>query len=173
MIGVAAIVAQKLGEIATVVGGDIDVAVVVKICSGQAAASDGPDKVWTQRIGHFFELALAEVAKHQQRLFVRDFAVVQADVIEHRAIQLQDIRPAVIVVIKKFHRNPAQEDGFVADTGPIGGVVKRAVAVVVIQTIQFEIEVGDVNILPTVPIHIRRIDAHPRFVTAIFTGGEA
>src|SRR5215469_10368966 len=61
VIGVATIVAEKLRKIATIVGGDVNVPVVVEIGSGQAAAGDGPNKVWTQRIGNFFELPRAEV----------------------------------------------------------------------------------------------------------------
>src|SRR5205807_7342735 len=113
----------------TIVDGDVDVAVIVEIGGGQAAAGDGTDEVRSQRVRDFFKLALSEIAKHQQRFLVRHFAVVEIHVIEHGAVQLQNIWPAIIVIIQKLHGNAAQQDGLVADPGAIGVIVEGSIPV--------------------------------------------
>ncbi len=45
-----------------------------------------------------------------------------------------------------------------------------SILVVVIETIQFEVEMSDVDILPSVAVHVGSIDAHAGFVASIFTG---
>src|SRR6267143_2629281 len=50
VIGVPAIVAQKLRIIAAIVDGDVDVTVIVEISGGQAAADDGAHEIRTQRV---------------------------------------------------------------------------------------------------------------------------
>src|SRR5208337_3884597 len=87
------------------------------------------------------------------------------------AVGLHNVRPAVVVVIQKLHRNAAQPHRFVPDPGGKRHVVKGAVVVVVIETIQFEVQVRDVNILPAVTVHIRGVEAHAGFVAPVFTRG--
>ena len=128
VIRVAAVVAQEFRIIAAIVDDDVDVAVVVEISGSKAAANDGTHEIWAERLGNFLELAFAQVAKHQQRLFVSDLAVIELHVVEHGAVQLQNVGPAVVVVIQKFHRNAAQQDGFVADAGAKGIVVEGSVS---------------------------------------------
>ena len=81
--------------------------------------------------------------------------------------------PAVVVVIQKFHGDAAVEDGFVADAGAIRVVVEGSVMVVVVEAIQFEIEVRDVDVEPAVAIHVGGVDAHAGFVTAVLAGRHA
>ena len=60
MIGVAAVIAEKRRIVAAVVGGDVDVAIVVKIGGSQSTAGDRAAEVWTERaVGNLFELPLA------------------------------------------------------------------------------------------------------------------
>ena len=51
--------------------------------------------------------------------------------------------------------------------------VERSVLIVVVEAIQFEIEMRDVNILPAVAVNVGGVDAHAGFVAAIFAGGHA
>ena len=99
--------------------------------------------------------------------------MIELNVVEHGAVELQDIVPAVVVVVEKLHGDAAQQDGLVADAGAKGVVGEGPVVVVVVKTVQFEIEMGDVDVLPAVAVDVGGIDAHARFVTAIFAGGEA
>ena len=99
--------------------------------------------------------------------------MIKLDVIDHRSVDLQDVRPAVVIVIDKFHGNTAQENGFVADAGAEGGVGESAVVIVVVEAIQFEIEMGDVDVLPAIAIEIGGVNPHACFVAAVFTGGDA
>ena len=49
---------------------------------------------------------------------------------------------------------------------------KGAVLIVEVETIQFEVEMGDVDVLPAVAVDIGGIDAHAGFVPPIFAGGD-
>ena len=49
----------------------------------------------------------------------------------------------------------------------IGVVVEGSILVVVVQAIQLEIQMRDVNVLPAIAVHVRRVDAHSRFVAAV------
>src|ERR1700693_4069817 len=146
VIGVAAVVAKQRGIIAAIVGDDVDVAVVIVISGGQAATRDGPDDIGTERFRNFLEQAFAQIPKHEQRLLVRNFSVIEVHVVEHRTVQLQNVRPAVVVVIQKFHGYAAQQNRLVADAGMKSVVVEGAVVIVVVQAVQLEIKVRDVDV---------------------------
>ncbi len=103
MIRISAVVAKDFRTIATNIHRDVKIAVVVEIGCGQAAAGDGADEIGTKRIGNFLELTLAEVTEHQQRLFVRDFTVIEGHVVDHCAVGLQDVWPAVVIVVHELH----------------------------------------------------------------------
>src|SRR5205085_5559325 len=100
------------------------------------------------------------------------FAVIKLNVIEHRAIQLQNIGPTVIVIVEKLCRHAAQEDGLVPNSGTKSLIIEAAIFIVAIETIQFEIKMGDVDIRPTVAVDIRGIDAHSRLIAAIFASSD-
>ena len=54
-------------------------------------------------------MSLPEVAVHQQRFFVGDFAVVEAHIVQHGSIELQDVRPSIVVVVEKLGGDAAQQ----------------------------------------------------------------
>src|SRR4029077_17736652 len=114
-----------------------------------------------------------QIAKHEQRLLVRNFAVVEPHVVKHGAVQLQDIGPAVVIVVEKLHRDAAQQNRFVSDAGAKRIVIEGAIVIVVVQAIQFEIKMRDVDILPAVAVDVGGVDAHAGFVAAIFAGGDS
>jgi len=131
-----AVVAEEHRVIAAVVGDDAEAAVVEKIGGGDGAACDGAAENPGERtVGHFFKLSFAEIVKHQQRFLVADFAVIKLDVVDHRAIDLDDVGPAVVIVIEKFHGDAAEENAFVADAGAEGGVGESAVFVGCVEAI--------------------------------------
>jgi hypothetical protein len=43
--------------------------------------------------------------------------VIELNIVQHGAVELQDVVPAVVVIIQKFHGHAAQQDGLVADAG--------------------------------------------------------
>ena len=102
MIGVAAIVAQELRIIAAAIDGYADASVVEKISRGKPASRYRTEKVWTERVRRLFKMAVAEIMEHQQRLLVSDQAMIQIHVVNHGAISLHDVRPAVVIVIDKL-----------------------------------------------------------------------
>src|SRR5438477_4457668 len=55
----------------------------------------------------------------------------------------------------------------------MGGVFEGSIPVVVVETIQFKIKVRDINVQPAVAVYVRRIDAHARFVAAVFARRKA
>ena len=73
--------------------------------------------------------------EHEQRFLVADFAVIKLNVVDHGAIDLDDVGPTVVIVIEKFHRDATQENGFIADAGAERGVGERAIFVVGIEAI--------------------------------------
>ena len=75
----------------------------------------GTEKSGPRCLRDFFENSLAEIAEHEQRFFVGDFAVIEMNVVHHCAVELNDVRPAVVIIIDKFHGDAAEEDGFVAN----------------------------------------------------------
>src|SRR5450631_615337 len=99
--------------------------------------------------------------------------MVEIDVVQHGAVQLQDVGPAVIVVIQKFHGDAAQQNGLVSDAGAKRLVIESTVAVVVIEAIQFEIQVGNVKVLPAIAVNVGGVNAHPSFVTSVLAGRHA
>src|SRR6202042_2899855 len=105
-------------------------------------------------------------AKHQQRFFVGDLAVIKSHVVQHRTIQLQDVNPAVVVVVQELGRNPAQQPRLGADSGAVSVIGKGSIAVVQVQPVQFKIQMGDVHVQQTVAIYIGGIDAHSCLVLA-------
>src|ERR1700683_3352213 len=99
--------------------------------------------------------------------------MVEINVVEHGAVQLKNIVPAVVIVVHELHGNAAQGDSFVADAGAKRIVVEGSIFVVEVKAIQFEIEVSDVDVLPAVAVDVGGVDAHARLVTAVFAGGHA
>src|ERR1700756_2230269 len=102
MVGVAAVVAEKLRGVTAAVDRNADRSVVEEIGGCKAASCDRVNEVWSERIGDLFEVASAQVMKHEQRFFVGDFAVIEVHVVYHGSVGLQDIRPAVVVVVNKL-----------------------------------------------------------------------
>ena len=49
-------------------------------------------------------------------------------------------------------------------------IVKDSVLIVVVEPVEFEIQVSDVDVLPAVAVDIGRVDAHSCFVAAILAG---
>ncbi len=136
MIGVRAVVAEEHRVIAAVVGDDAEAAVVEKIGGGDGAARDRAAEIRTERaVGNFFKFSLPEIVEHEQRFLVADFAVIKLDVVDHRAIDLDDVGPAVVIVIEKFHGDATEENGFVADAGAERGVGEGGVFVVGVEAI--------------------------------------
>src|SRR6266852_665976 len=99
--------------------------------------------------------------------------MIKLDVVEHGAIQLKYVGPAVVIVVEKFHGDAAQENRFVADAGAIGGIIESAILIVMVKAIQFEIEMRDVDILPAIAVDVGGVDAHPCLVAAVFAGGHS
>ena len=135
MVGIAAVIAQQRRIIPAIVGDDIHVAIIVVIAGGHAPPGNGTHEIRTKRIRNFFELTFTQVAKHEQRFFVGHFAVIKLNVVEHGAIQLQNIGPAIVVIIDEFHRYPAQQHGFVADARAKRVIGESAILIVVIEPI--------------------------------------
>src|SRR6202021_2335579 len=80
--------------------------------------------------------------------------VIKLNVVEHGAIKLHNVGPAVIVVIEKLHRHPTEMYRLVANAGSIRIIGEGAVAVVVIKTVQLKIKMGNVDVLPAVAADI-------------------
>ena len=117
-------------------------------------------------------MPLAKVAEHQQGLFVGDLAVVKAHVVEHGAVQLQDVDPAVVVVVDELGRDPAKQPRLGADSGAIRGIGEGAVSVVVVEAVELEVEMGDVDIEQAVAVDVGGVDAHAGLVAAVLACGQ-
>ena len=50
--------------------------------------------------------------------------MIELNVVEHGAVQLQNVVPAIVVVVEKFHGDAAQQDRFVADSA--SGMCRRS-----------------------------------------------
>ena len=173
MVGVATVVAEELGRAAPDVDGEVQVAIIIEIGGGQPPPGDGAREVGAEGVRNLFEFPLAQVAEHQQRLFVSDLAVIELNVVEHGAVQLADIGPSVVVVVEELHGDAAQQNRFVADAGAVSGVVEGPVVVVAVEAVEFKVEVGDIEVLPAVAVHVGGVNAHARLVLAVFARGHA
>ena len=81
MVRISSVVAQEFWIIPADIDGDADAPVVEKIRGSKAAAHDRAQEVGTERVGRLLEVAIAQVAKHQERLLVRDLCMIEIDVI--------------------------------------------------------------------------------------------
>ena len=99
--------------------------------------------------------------------------MIEGNIVEHGAVELQDIVPTVVVVIQKFHRYATQQHCFISDARVECVIGECSIVVVVIEPIQFEVEMSDVNVLPSVAVHVGRIDAHAGLVAPILAGGDS
>ena len=93
--------------------------------------------------------------------------MVKVNVIQHGPVQLQNVGPAVVVIIDELHGHPAQPKGLVPDSRAKCEVIESSILVVVVQTIHFEIKVRDIYVLPAVAIHVRGVDPHSSLVAAV------
>ena len=106
MIGVSAVVAKQFGIVAAIVDGDVGVAVIVEVDGRQAASGDGANEIGTQNLRLFRTRPCPGCGTSAAALCI-DFAVVELNIVQHGAVELQDVGPAVVVVIHKLHRDAA------------------------------------------------------------------
>src|SRR5258707_1051082 len=59
--------------------------------------------------------------------------MIELDVVEHGAIQLQYVWPTVVIVVEKFHGDAAQQNRFVSDAGMIRVVIKSSIVIVMVE----------------------------------------
>ena len=99
--------------------------------------------------------------------------MVERDIVEHGAVELQNIVPAIVVVIEKLRGHAAQQHRFVTDARAECLIGKSAVMAVAIETVQFEVEMGNVKIHPPIAVDVGGVNAHARLVSTIFAGRHA
>ena len=99
--------------------------------------------------------------------------MIELNIVDHGAVGLHDIVPAIIVIVQKFHGYATHQDRFVTDAGAIGHIGEGAVPIVVVETIQFEVQMSDVHILPAIAVHVGGIDAHAGLIASVLTHGQA
>jgi len=71
--------------------------------------------------------------KHHEGFLVRNQALVQADVVDHGAVRLHNVGPAVVIVVNELCGYTAKQNRLVADSRAIGVVRKGAVCVVMVE----------------------------------------
>src|SRR6202012_2744569 len=98
-----AVVAQERGKVAAIVGNNVDIPVIIVVGGGQTTADNRTHEIGPDRLRYFFKAAFAQIAKHEQRFFVGNLILIECDIIEHGAVGLQNIVPAVVVVVQEFH----------------------------------------------------------------------
>src|SRR5579863_2172427 len=118
-------------------------------------------------------MALADVVIHQQRLPISHHGVIEIYVIDHGSVRLQNIRPAVVVIVDELCCNAAQKHGFVTNAGAVSDVGKRAVAIIVIEAVELQIEMRDIHVEQPVTIHVGGVNAHACLIFSVFTCGDS
>ena len=113
-------------------------------------------------------MAAAGVAIEFFRFGVFHIGMVAGDVVEDVAVYDEEIAPAVVVEIEEAGAETAVENVGLAEAGSDGAVSERAVAVVGVEAIEFEIEMADVEIHAAVVAEIGGVGAHAGFGAAIF-----
>src|SRR6266851_5470037 len=155
----ARIAAQKLGKIVDGVDDDVEIAVVVEVAEGAAARGDGRRDAGTGVVGNVVEAAVAEIFVKQLALRVAGFGLELLDLGIDVAVAEEDVRPAVVVHVKKTAA-PAEILGVLAEAAQVGGVLEIRAAEIVIKRrgIASEIRFDEIEI--AVEIVIGGGDAH-------------
>ena len=79
----------------------IQIAVVVEISVGRAAAHDRPLQRGTEFRGHFFKLVLAQIAEKMRRLRILHVGLHHADVVGNVAVDGENIQQAIEIIVKE------------------------------------------------------------------------
>src|SRR5215467_8383095 len=121
-----AVAAQQLGNIVDAIDDHVEIAFVVEVADGQAAAGDSFQNAGTGVERYVAKGAVAQVAVKNLALAIAGFGSGITDLRIDVAVAEKNIGPAVIVEVEKSGA-PAQEAGIAAETGLERHVVKRVV----------------------------------------------
>src|SRR5216110_2932899 len=98
--------------------------------------------------------------------------MIEGDIVEHGAVELQNIVPTVVIVVQKLHRDSTEQHCLVSDARIECVIGESAILVVVVQTVQLKIEMGNVNVLPSIAVYVAGVNTHTSLVPSIFAGGQ-
>ena len=154
---VPAVISQHHRLLPDVARDDVDVAVVVQVAEGGAAAGPVGSKDLSR--SHADE-ARGLIPQQQRRLAVAQIGGRLLDCVHHVSLRHEDILPAIVVVVEET-RAPARiwKCG-ATHARRVGDVSKRAVAVVAKQPVALVGEVGDEDIGTAVVVVVRKVHAH-------------
>src|SRR5271169_4788342 len=169
---VASIIAKQRWRIVHVQDEGVDVAVVVVVAEGGAAAGKMLGDAGSHFRRYVFEAAIAEIPVNESRILV---SLAEAVVINLRvdvSVDLNDVWPAIVVVVDKATapRYIAIVD---ADAGGEGDIAEGSVAVVVVQVAGVIGEVGFEDVEPAVAVVVGHGDTHSGLLVPVFTIGAA
>src|SRR5690348_17662241 len=101
VVGIAAVVAQKLRGLPIVADENVKIAVVVEVADRCAPANSRQEKIRSKLVANILENSSAGVAEHQLRLGIFCIRVIALDVIEHVPVCPEEIKAAVVIKIEE------------------------------------------------------------------------
>ncbi len=167
------IVAEKIRR--TVVGGEeqVEVAVAIEVCIGEAAPDFRLAEVGTSFTGDVTEGSIALVEKQLWRLGVADIAANVSDGVVDVAVGDGEIEGAVEVKVGEDASEPEHIFGGGAQAGRDGNVIVRSFAGRSIESEHFIVEVRDGDARAARVGEIGGIDAHAGTSFAVGAEGDA
>ena len=127
-----AVAAEQLRNVVDGIDHDIQCSVVIEVADGHAAAGDFFEDAGAEAVRHFLKSAVAEVAIGDLALLVAGLREALADFRVDVAIGKQNIRPAVVVEVKK-RRSPTEEARDLAEARLERPVLKEAFSEVAVE----------------------------------------
>ena len=136
-------------------------AIIIEVSDRQAASREWLRKSCAALLADVLK-SLARVAKQQHRLPELHAFDSLFDRIIRMAVTEQQVKIAVIVVIKKFQTPAAHQPRSHPDPIGIGNVAEHFVLIVVVERVHFLIDIGREQVDPAILIVVRCVYSHPR-----------
>src|ERR1035438_1412661 len=163
---ISAVVAQQRWDLIHIVHNDIYIAVIVVISEGATAARVERRDSRSQLFGYVLKLPISEVAIDDACFPERLTYVLLINGRVNVAVYLQDVRPAIVVVIKET-ASPLDSLGIEFHAGLKCHFCVGSVAIVVVEVRRIVCEIGLEDIEPAVAVVIRHTHAHAGLLDAV------
>ena len=160
-LGIAAVVAQERGGLVVVGDDNVEVAVVVVIAHGRAAADLLQPQARPHLIAHVGEAPLPLIAEELVLLRVCH-RVEQVDVVVEVAVGYKQVAVAIVVVVDE--EGTPREELQAGNPQPSlkGHVGEKPIAEVAVEAVGFPLVVGDKKVKSAVAVVVSHVNPHAR-----------
>src|SRR6185312_9349595 len=162
------LIAIQIG--ATAIGGHQHVkrAIIVYVGISRATTDAWCSETCAKRLRDLNKLAATQIAKHVRRLVIADSLLHFFDLVFDVAIRDQNVRPAIVVVIKKETTEAECDQSCAADFRARGLINEKSVALVVIQRKHLVGEITDDQAGAARVVVVARINSHAGARNSVF-----